>query len=64
VRLSTFWERMEAQFGKTYAASVAQDYVIQRLGGRTVSRALADGEDAKAVWHAVCETFNVPDSLR
>jgi hypothetical protein len=55
---------MEAQFGKTYAASVAQDYVIQRLGGRTVSRALADGEDAKIVWRAVCESFNVPDSLR
>jgi hypothetical protein len=29
-----------------------------------VNRALADGEDAKIVWRAVCEAFNVPESLR
>ena len=55
---------MRAQFGDTYAESVAKDYVLSGLGGRTVSKALADGEDAKIVWRAVCETFNVPESLR
>ena len=55
---------MRAQFGDTYAESVAKDYVLSSLGGRTVSKALADGEDAKIVWRAVCETFNVPQSLR
>jgi Protein of unknown function (DUF3046) len=64
VRLTVFWERMRAQFGETYAESVAKDYVLSGLGGRTVSRALADGEDAQVVWRAVCETFNVPESLR
>jgi DUF3046 family protein len=59
-----FWERMRAQFGETYAESVAKDYVLSSLGERTVNRALADGEDAKVVWRAVCETFNLPDSLR
>ena len=59
-----FWERMRAQFGDTYAESVAKDYVLASLGGRTVNKALADGEDAKIVWRAVCETFNVPESLR
>ncbi len=59
-----FWERMRAQFGETYADSVAKDYVLSGLGGRTVNKALADGEDAKLVWRAVCETFNVPESLR
>jgi hypothetical protein len=59
-----FWELMRAQFGDAYAESVAKDYVLSNLGGRTVSRALADGEDAKIVWRAVCETFNVPESLR
>jgi hypothetical protein len=29
-----------------------------------VNKALADGEDAKVVWRAVSETFNVPDRLR
>ena len=55
---------MRAQFGDTYAESVAKDYVLSSLGGRTVSKALADGEDAKIVWRAVCDTFNVPESLR
>ncbi len=64
MRLTAFWERMNAQFGEAYAQSVAKDYVLAGLGGRTVERALADGEDAKTVWRAVCEAFNVPDSLR
>jgi hypothetical protein len=64
VRLTMFWERMRAQFGEAYADSVAKDYVLSSLGGRTVNRALADGEDAKVVWRAVCETFHVPESLR
>jgi hypothetical protein len=64
VRLTTFWERMNAQFGEGYAESVAKDYVLADLGGRTINRALADGEDVKVVWRAVCESFNVPEKLR
>lgn len=62
--MTEFWERMREQFGDVYAESVAKDYVLANLGGRTVNKALADGEDAKVVWRAVSETFNVPDSLR
>jgi hypothetical protein len=64
MRLTEFWTRMREQFGDTYAESVAKDFVISRLGGRTVNKALADGEDAKVVWRAVTETFSVPDRLR
>ena len=64
VRLTEFWERMRGQFGDTYAESVAKDYVLSSLGERTVNKALADGEDAKVVWRAVAETFNVPERLR
>ena len=64
VRLTEFWDRMREQFGDVYAESVAKDYVLSNLGGRTVNKALADGEDAKVVWRAVSETFNVPESLR
>ena len=59
-----FWELMRAQFGEVYADSVAKDYVLSSLGERTVNKALADGADAKVVWRAVCETFNVPESRR
>jgi hypothetical protein len=55
---------MREQFGDTYAESVAKDFVIAGLGDRTVNRALADGEDAKVVWRAVTDTFDVPGHLR
>lgn len=64
VRLTVFWQRMRAQFGDTYADSVAKDFVLAKLGGRTVEQALADGEDAKVIWDAVCEAFDVPERLR
>ena len=64
MRVTEFWERMRTQFGETYAQSVAKDYVFDDLGGRTIERALADGEDAKVIWRAVCDTFDVPENLR
>jgi hypothetical protein len=64
VRLTEFWERMRAQFGDSYADSVAKDFVLSGLDGRTVNQALADGVDAKTVWRAVCEAFDVPERLR
>jgi len=64
VRLSEFWHRMDEQFGAAYAKSVAKDFVIAGLDGRTVEQALADGDETKAVWRAVCAAFNVPERLR
>jgi hypothetical protein len=55
---------MDAQFGEAYAQSVAKDFVLADLGGRTVERALSDGEDVKRVWRAVSDAFNVPENLR
>ena len=55
---------MNSQFGQEYAASVAQDYVLADIGGRTVNQALTDGVAVKNIWRAVCDAFNVPDSLR
>jgi hypothetical protein len=55
---------MNEQFGEGYAESVAKDYVLAELGGRTIDQALAEGVAAKAVWHAVCATFDVPQKLR
>jgi len=64
VRLTEFWGRMEHRFGATYAASYAADQVLAELGGRTVQQALAEGEDAKAVWRAVCDATSAPASER
>jgi Protein of unknown function (DUF3046) len=64
VRMTVFWERMNQQFGEMYAPSVAKDQVIAELGGRTVEQALADGEDARTVWRAVCDAFDLPEKVR
>jgi Protein of unknown function (DUF3046) len=64
VRLTAFWDRMNSQFGENYAASVAQDFVLAGIGGRTVTQALSEGVDVKVIWRAVCEAFDVPDTLR
>jgi hypothetical protein len=64
VRLTEFWARMERRFGAAYARSYAADQVLSTLGGRTVDRALADGEDAKHVWRAVCDAVDAPASER
>ena len=55
---------MRDHFGEGYAESVARDHVLKGLGGRTVDQALAAGEDAKRVWRAVCEEFDVPARRR
>ena len=55
---------MRKQFGDVYADSVAKDQVLGDLGSRTVNQALADGEDVKTVWRAVCEVFRVPERQR
>ena len=64
VRLTVFWEKMRGQFGDAYATSVAKDYVLSDLGGRTVDQALADGTEPKTIWRAVCEAFEIPEEAR
>jgi hypothetical protein len=64
VRLTVFWQKMRGQFGDAYAASVAKDYVLADLGGRTVDQALADGTEPNTIWRAVCEAFEIPEESR
>ncbi|HEV3289514.1 MAG TPA: DUF3046 domain-containing protein [Streptosporangiaceae bacterium] len=64
MRVTEFWELMREQFGDSYAESVARDFVLAGVDGRTVAQALADGVEPKTVWRAVCEAFDVPERLR
>jgi len=64
VRLTVFWDRMRAQFGESYADSVAKDQVLTGLGDRTATQALADGIEPQIVWRAVCDTFELQESRR
>ncbi len=64
MRLTDFWERMDRRFGALYAASYAADMVLAELGSRTVRQALADGDDPKLVWRAVCDATEAPATER
>jgi len=55
---------MDARFGAAYSRSIAADQVLPQLGGRTVDEALSTGADAKSVWLAVCDAFDIPKRLR
>ncbi len=54
---------MDAQFGAAYARSVAADSRLPLLGA-TVDEALAQGIEAKQIWRAVCDAFDLPATVR
>jgi hypothetical protein len=64
VRLSHFWTLMNDEFGPTYAGTLARDHVVGSLGNRTVLQALEEGEPPRAVWLALCDDMDVPESRR
>ena len=64
VRLTDFWERMDALFGPDYARSWARDFSLSALDGRTVEQAIAAGIETREIWEAVCGVVDVPSLLR
>ena len=64
VRLTQFRELMNDEFGPVRAAALARDHVFAELGGRTVEQALEAGIDARKVWRAVCDVYEVPPARR
>ena len=64
VRLTDFWERMDAVFGPEYARSWARDFSLSTLQGRTVMQAIDTGIDTREIWDAVCGVIDVPSLLR
>ncbi|GHJ49711.1 hypothetical protein Cs7R123_70530 [Catellatospora sp. TT07R-123] len=66
MRRTDFWERLGEVFGPVYATSVAKDQVFATLGGRTIDRAMAEGEEVHVIWRAVVEQYSdrVPARLR
>lgn len=64
MRLSHFWILMDDEFGSAYADTLARDHVLGALGGCTAQQALDSGEPPRAVWAALCDDFDVPESRR
>lgn len=64
MRLSEFWQVMDAAFGPARARALADDLVLSSLGGRTPNDALAGGVPARTVWDAVCDAMDLDDDAR
>ncbi|NQX26722.1 DUF3046 domain-containing protein [Microbacteriaceae bacterium VKM Ac-2854] len=62
MRLSEFRQLVDDEFGAGYARILVSDLVLTELGGRTASAALADGEEPRSVWLALCRANDVPES--
>ena len=60
MRLSQYTNLMTDEFGYEYAQVISRDLVLGSLGDRTADQALADGDDPKDIWLALCEANNVP----
>ncbi|MDO9063139.1 MAG: DUF3046 domain-containing protein [Microbacterium sp.] len=64
VRVSEFRDAVERVFGSARGAVLCHDLVIGELGERTADQALAEGEDVRAVWEALCRAQEVPEAER
>jgi len=62
VRLSDFHTLMTDEFGAEYAAVLLRDLALTEFGDRTGEIALADGEEPKAIWLAICKAQAVPQA--
>jgi len=60
MRLREFWSLMDAVFGEEYAGTLAREMVVTDLNGRTVEQALDAGLAPRDVWHALCDTMDIP----
>lgn len=64
MRISTFWEFMDHEFGSGYSRVLARDLVVAELGNHTAVEALDAGVDPKRVWFAVCRAQEIPEERR
>ena len=64
VRLSEFWTLVDDEFGRAHGRTLTKDHVLFELRNRTAEQAIADGEQLRTVWLALCEALDVPPERR
>ncbi len=62
MRISHFHELVADEFGVEYGQVLLRDLALVEFGDRTPNRAIADGEDVREVWVAICKSQDVPKS--
>jgi Protein of unknown function (DUF3046). len=53
---------MSEEFGESYSEILKRDLHLHELNDKTANELLAEGEDPKVIWLAICKTQEVPKS--
>ncbi|MBB5832030.1 DUF3046 domain-containing protein [Brachybacterium aquaticum] len=64
MRRSEFTELAEHVFGPALARTYTHDLVLEEVGGLTAADALERGVAVRAVWTALCDQMDVPETQR
>lgn len=64
MRRSEFTALADHVFGPALAAVHVREQHLPALGGRTPAQAIAEGEEVRRVWTALCDAMDVPESDR
>lgn len=64
VTLTEFRARSVEAFGELRSDHLVRSHHLAACGGRTAEAAIEAGESVKQVWLALCDEFDVPESLR
>lgn len=62
MRLSDFQTLITDEFGAEYGAVLLRDLALTEYSDRTGKQALADGEEPKGIWLAICKAQAIPES--
>jgi hypothetical protein len=62
MRVSEFWNAVDAEFGAAYGRFVTRDLVLTEFGDRSAAEAVEAGDDVRQVWIALCAATDVPKS--
>ncbi|KGM11052.1 DUF3046 domain-containing protein [Cellulomonas bogoriensis] len=63
MRYSELRELVQDVFGPL-GTTLVRDQVLGGLEDRTAEQALADGEEPRRVWRALCDAMDVPEARR
>jgi len=51
---------MTDEFGKSHSDVIIRDFALLELGDKTAAVLLAQGEDPRTIWLAICRAQQVP----
>lgn len=64
MRRSEFTALADHVFGPALATTYVRELTLPALDQRTASDAIAEGEDVRRAWTALCDALDVPESRR